>query len=393
MKILLLANTDWFLYRFNHALAHALRRAGAEVVLAGPSGDYSRRFEAEGFLWRPWTVSRRRLLPWQELASLWRLRRLLRREEPDLLHAFTLKVALYAAAVCRPQQRPKLVCSITGLGYLYANDSLKARLLRRLMLTVGRRLLPSHAMIFLNRDDHRELATAGLVGDGRGTVIGGSGVDVDTFTPQPWPEDGPPLVVLPARMLRSKGIEDFVEAAGRLRRQGVDARFALVGDVDADNPEGIPAAQLDAWCRRHGVECWGFRDDMISVYRQAAVVCLPSFYREGVPTVLLEAAACGRPLVTTDMPGCRDAVEDGVSGRLVPPRDVDALGRALADLLADPAACRRMGQTGRRRVVDGFSVQRVVQATLGVYRRCGLVIGDPEGLAEGLAEAPTTSLE
>lgn len=377
MKILLLANTDWFLYRFNGELIRTLRRAGAEVVLAGPPGDYSRRLESEAFPWRPWRVSRRRLLPWQELSSLWCLRRLLRREEPDLVHAFTLKTALYSAAICALPASPPLVCSITGLGFLYASEGFPARLLRRLMLRMGRRLFPPHQLIFLNRDDLSELRGAGLVGAGHGTVIGGSGVDVERFAEQPWPAEGPPLVVLPARMLRSKGVEDFVEAAAALRQGGSAARFALVGDLDGDNPDGIPGPLLEDWCRRSGVEYWGFRDDMISVYRQASIVCLPSYYREGVPTVLLEAAACGRPLVTTDMPGCRDAVQDGIGGRLVPPRDREALAQALAALLASPQDLRRMGRSARQRVKDRFSVQRVVAATLEVYRRCGVDLEMP----------------
>ncbi len=378
VKILLLANSDWFLHRFNGELIRTLHRTGSEVVLAGPRGDYSRRFEAEGLPWRPWRVSRRRLLPWQEMSSLWQLRRLLRRERPDVVHAFTLKTALYSAAVCALPRSPQLVCSITGLGYLYANHGLRAKLLRRLLLILGRRLFPRHQMIFLNRDDFQELRRAGLVAAGRGTVIGGSGVDLQRFSVQPWCDDGPPWVVLPARMLHSKGIEDFVHAAAALRDRGSNARFALVGDLDADSPDGIAGPLLEDWCRRCGVEYWGFRDDMIGVYRRAAIVCLPSFYREGVPTVLLEAAACGRPVVTTDMPGCRDAVQDGVSGRLVPPRDTEALERVLASLLAAPQDLRRMGQAARRRVEERFSVQRVVEATLAVYRRCGFHMDMPE---------------
>lgn len=372
MKVLLLANTDWFLYRFNGELIRSLRRAGAEVVLVGPRGEYSRRFEDEGFRWLHWPIERRRLLPWQELASCWRLRRILQQERPHLVHCFTLKAALYGAAMARAVGVGRIVHSITGLGYLWASNHLRARCLRHLLGIFARRLFPAAEMIFLNRDDHQELAGRGWVGPDRGTVIGGSGVDVEIFGLQPWPDVSPPLAVLPARLLRSKGVETFVQAAGILQRQGVDGRFALVGPLDDDHPDGISESQLRRWCADHGVERWGFRRDMIEVYRQASVVCLPSFYREGVPTVLLEAAACGRPVITTDMPGCRDAVAPGRSGRLVPAKDAEALATALADLLADATACRAMGLAGRRRVIEHFSTQRVVEATFGIYRRLGL---------------------
>lgn len=378
-KVLLLANTDWFLYRFNAHLARRLRALGAEVVLAAPRGDYSRRFEEEGFRWLPLSIERRRVLPWKELETHLQLRRMLRQEQPDWVHGFTLKACLHARAAMRlgPLRRRPTVCSITGLGFLYASRGLKARLLRPVMETVGRRLLPDSELIFLNPDDQREFQRLGLATPDGGTVIAGSGVDVAAFSPQPWEpapgdDDSAPCVVLPARLLLSKGIADFAAAAESLLESGVEARFAVVGSPDPDNPDAVPRAQLDAWRRRGTLELWGFQSNMVEVYRQARVVCLPSFYREGVPTVLLEAAACGRPVVTTDMPGCRDAVDHGVTGLRVPPRNAPALAEALAELLPDAARCRAMGEAGRRFVVERFSVERVVEATLDVYRRIGL---------------------
>lgn len=376
-KVLLVANTDWFLYRFNAHLARRLRDLGVEVVLAAPPGDYSRRFEEEGFRFLPWSIERRRVLPWKELGTHLQIRRLLRREQPDWVHGFTLKACLHlrAATAFGPLRRPT-VCSITGLGFLYASSGLKARLLRPIMETVGRRLLPASELIFLNPEDRREFQRLGLAKPDGGTVIAGSGVDVHVFSPQPWTpqpgeEDLPPCVVLPARLLRSKGVADFASAARRLLECGVEARFAVVGDPDPDNPDAVPRAELDAWKRQGTLELWGFQEDMVDVYRRARIVCLPSFYREGVPTVLLEAAACGRPVVTTDMPGCRDAVDHGVTGLRVPPRNPSELAEALAELLEDTERCRTMGEAGRRFVVEGFSADRVVAATLDVYARMG----------------------
>ena len=184
-------------------------------------------------------------------------------------------------------------------------------------------------------------------------------------TPEP---DGLPLVILPARMLRDKGVEEFVAAARSLKQQGIGARFALVGDPDPENPAAIGEATLRRWHCEGVVEYWGWREDMTAVLRECHLVCLPS-YREGLPKALIEAAASARAIVTCDVPGCRDVVTEGDNGLLVPPRDSAALANALRRLIVDPQLRARMGARGRQRAVAEFSVEHVITDTLSVYRQ------------------------
>ena len=201
-------------------------------------------------------------------------------------------------------------------------------------------------------------------------IIRGSGVDLERFSPAQDRAAAPPIVMLASRMLWDKGIGEFVEAAKRLRVEWTDVRFVLVGGRDEENPTAISADALAEWQRAGVVEWWGQRDDMADVLRQATIVCLPS-YREGLPKVLLEAAACAKPIVATDVPGCRDVVEPGTTGLLVPSHDAAALADALRTLLADPVLCERMGQEARRRVAARFSLAAVQAATLDLYRKLG----------------------
>ncbi len=379
MKILLLANSDWFLHRFCSELAADLRAAGCELVLASPPGELAQRLRAAGYRWRSVQIARRRLAPGTELRTIRDLRALLRDERPDLVHYFTLKAALYgtlAARLMKPERRPALVNSITGLGYLWSQPGLKVGMLRWAAMLAARCLLPRTHVIFLNRDDLEEFRRRSLVTTGRSHLIRGSGVDSERFQPSLEETATAPLIVFVGRLLWSKGVGDFVAAARRLRGEGVDARFMVVGESDTGNPAAVSGADLAAWRREGMAEFRGFEDDVAAVYRRATVVVLPTTYREGVPSVLLEAMACGRPVVATDMPGCREAVVDGDTGLLVPAGDVAALAGALAELVADPSRRRRMGAAGRRRVRELFDVRRVVAETLEVYRQAGGDVAD-----------------
>ena len=200
-------------------------------------------------------------------------------------------------------------------------------------------------------------------------LIRGSGVDTRRFFPQPEPA-GIPLVVLPARMLWDKGIAEFVAAARILRAEGLEARFALVGDNDDQNPASVASSRLNAWEKEAVIEWWGWKEEMEQIYAQAAIVCLPSFYREGVPKALIEAAACGRPLVTTDMPGCREIVRHGENGLLVPVRDDEALAKALRYLVENPSRRSIMGAASRTIAENEFSMELVISQTLAFYQSC-----------------------
>jgi glycosyltransferase involved in cell wall biosynthesis len=371
-KAILVANTDWYLYNFRLALARHLRDQGWEVVLISPAGRFAPLLQQAGFRWLEWNVGRQTLAPWTELNAAWRLLRLYQREGAALVHHFTIKPVLYGTLAARFLRIPVIVNSITGLGYVFLGQDLKARLLRRLVTLIYRLVFasPRCAAIFENDSDRRYFIEQGLIDAERTWLIEGVGIDVNYFTPLPEPDNGgeagkPPVVVLPARMLWDKGVGTLVEAARQLKPR-LTARFVLVGEPDPGNPASIEVETLRDWVDQGLVEWWGWQQDMRAVYSQSHIVTLPSF-GEGVPTVLLEAAACARPIVTTNTPGCRDVVRDGVNGLTVQPNDPTALAEALERLITDPALRGRMGAAGRAFALDRYTSERINNATLAVY--------------------------
>jgi len=257
---------------------------------------------------------------------------------------------------------------VSGLGYSFSGGR-RRWLASRLVSTAYRVALrrPGIRVIFQNTDDLQGFVRAGIIDPLQAVLIRGSGVDLKAF-PQTREPAGPLRVVLPARMLRDKGIVEFAGAARMLRSRGMAAQFLLAGMMDEANPAGISRAELTQLQQESGVEWMGHVADMPALLASAHVVCLPS-YREGLPKALLEACAAGRPIVTTDVPGCRDVVSDGVNGILVPVRDAAALADALQRLLGDAALRARMGDEGRRRAESEFDVNAVVRATLDEYRK------------------------
>ena len=366
MKIVLFANTDWYLYNFRLPLARTLLDAGWEVLLLSPPGKFSHRLTAGGFAWQPIDLSPKGLHPLEELRTLVQLVALYRREKPDLVHHFTIKCVLYGSAAALWAHVPRVVNSITGLGYVFVSRKLAARVLRFGVMLLYRALLRRTMVIFQNPDDRRFFIDKKMVIPRDTRVILGSGVDTTFFTPLPEPA-GEPLVVLPARLLWDKGVGEFVAAAQILKQAGVAARFVLVGASGSDNPAAITSEQVAEWAQAGWVEYWGFSDDIRSVLARSHVVCLPS-YREGLPRILVEAAACGRAMVAADVPGCREVVRDGENGLLVPPRDPSALAAAIQSLIEDPNRRQRMAERSRQIAVERFSIDIVNRETIQCYQ-------------------------
>lgn len=299
-----------------------------------------------------------------------RLRRLVASLHPDLVHCVTLRSILYISFIAILYRRRPLIHHVTGLGSLFSEHTLKHRIAQRVFLILLRLLQwrGSHFYIFQNHNDRKLFQRAGLAPAAETCVVKGSGVDLPDI-PLKAEQEETPLVVFPARMLWEKGVGEFVQAAEKMKAGGHNVRFALVGDWDPDNPRSVPRERLQEWDRQGIVEWWGYQTDMWSVLGRAHIVCLPSRYGEGIPKVLIEAAAVGRPIITTDMPGCRDIVVEEVNGHLVPPGDTARLTQALESLIGDEATRTRMGGEAHRVVQDGFSVEEVVGQVLEVYDR------------------------
>lgn len=366
--IALVAGEDWHFLSHRLGLALAAKAAGFRVLVIVPPGKRTDEIRAHGLEVETVPISRNLSGAWRDLAAVWRIARLCRRHGVALIHAFALKPILVSALAARLAGTPCLTATISGMGYMFISGGVKARLLRGAVLTVFRLLLKRRgtAVIVQNKDDFTAV-TATIATAEQTRLIRGSGVDPQVWSPCPEPEDMPPLAVLPARMLWDKGVGELVEAARLLKARNVPIRLALAGDADPGNPRCIPPEQLQAWAADGLVEWWGHQADMASVWARAHIAVLPS-YREGLPKALLEAASCGRPAVTTDVPGCRELVEDGANGLLVPVREAAPLAEALERLAGSPELRRRLGAEARRRVETEFADHIVHDRIVGLYR-------------------------
>ena len=366
-KLLFVVNVDWFFLSHRLPIALEAQRQGFDVHIATGLTNKLDELRRHGLTVHVLALDRHGTglgNAWMTTLQLWRVLRAVR---PDVVHLVTIKPILLGGLLARLVRVPALVVAVSGLGYVFMSHG-SAAWVRRSLVSVLYKLALTHRnlkVIFQNADDLRSLNEIVHLPAHQVATLRGSGVDLAHFVCWPLPA-GVPVVVLAARLLADKGVFEFVEAAKLLKAQGCPARFVLVGTVDTGNPTSVKQTELDAWVRDGVVEWWGHRSDMAQVLSAAQIVVLPS-YREGLPKVLLEAAACGRPVVTTDVPGCRDAIEPGVTGVLVPVQDALALAKAMNELIKDPVRCERMGTAGRALAEQAFDVRQVVAAHLAIY--------------------------
>lgn len=367
-RLLFVVNVDWFFVSHRLPIALEALRQGYEVHVAAVLTDQREQLQSCGLVVHPLSLRRSSMGPWAELQSFLQIVRLFRSVRPDIVHLVTVKPVVFGGIAARLTRVPAVLAAVSGLGFVFIADGAVARLRRLLVgllyrLALGQRRLK---VVFQNTSDSRTVARIAGLAASQCAIVKGSGVDLHRYRAQALPP-GVPVVMMAARLLVDKGVREFVEAASLSHRAGLAARFCLVGDPDPGNPASVAAAELAAWRQQGIVELWGHRTDMAAVLAQAHIVVLPS-YREGLPKVLVEAAACGRAVVTTDVPGCRDAIQDGVTGVLVPARDAHALADAVRALVSDPLRCERMGRAGRLLAEAEFDVDRVVAEHLSLYR-------------------------
>jgi glycosyltransferase involved in cell wall biosynthesis len=366
-SILFLVASDWYFYCHRLALARRVAAAGYDVHVATPPGRYCGAIEAAGLRHHPIQMVRQGRNPFQDMVTVKRLVDLYRQVEPTLVHHVALKPIVYGSIAAKITKVPAIVNAMPGMGFIFLSDQLVSRLIRPGIKAAFRLLVnaPNSRIILQNLDDRKKWIGWGVMRPDRIVIIPGSGIDTDVFRPNVEPP-GPPLVILPARLLSDKGVGEFVEAARLLRGRGVKARFALVGEGDSGNPASVPPQQLHEWENEGVVELFGWHDDMPKILAESHIVCLPS-YGEGLPKALLEAASCGKPIVATDVPGCRDVVHHGENGLLVPPRQAAPLATALERVIGDADLRRTLGAGGRERVLANFSVETVSAETLRLY--------------------------
>jgi glycosyltransferase involved in cell wall biosynthesis len=371
MKFVLYANTDWYLYNFRLSTALRLQSEGHEVVMLSPPGEYGARFAGHGLRWVQLPMDRSSLNPLREAGVIRQLTRVLRAERPDLLHNFTVKCAIYGAIAARAAGVPAVVNAVAGMGYVFASDRVLARSLRPIVSLLMRGTLggKQSRLILQNPDDADAFVRARLVPQQHIRVIRSSGVNLERFLPiEPFAGPRPLRVLLAARLLWEKGIGEYVEAARQLRAQGRSVEFVIAGSPDPGNPRSVSREQVQSWADEGLVDWRGHVEDMPGLMRSMDVIALPSYYREGVPKSLIEAAACGLAVVTTNLPGCREVVrEDGVDGLHVEPRNARSLADRLALLDDDRAMVRRLGERARANALEHFDEQMVIRRTIEVY--------------------------
>lgn len=369
MKVLFFANTDWYLYNFRLSLVKAVQSLGHDVVVVSPPGRYVNQLMEQGFRWRQLDMERQSLNPLNEFRVLSQLVHIYNDEQPDVVHHFTLKCVMYgmvAALFSRPKTR---VNAITGLGYIFTAKSLKAQVLRPVVWLVMKFLLQSKysKVIVQNRDDYNFLIDSQLVKRPALFLISGSGVNINQFSPVHREGRSDQLTVLMAtRLLIDKGVREYVQAAMQIVANQPQISFLLAGEPDSGNPSSITDEEVSEWKASGAVKLLGHIDQIDQLLKSADIVVLPS-YREGLPRILIEAAAFALPIVTTDAPGCREIVEHGVNGYLVPVKNIDQLQSSIETLLDSPSLRREMGIAGRKKVEEQLDERIVISETLKTY--------------------------
>lgn len=367
-KLAIVVNSPDFFLSHRLAIALAAQKDGWDVHIVSADGKAVDRIIRYGFSHNEIPFSRSGQNPLCELKTLFYLFFTLKNIKPDVVHLVTIKPVLYGGIVARVMGIKGVVAAISGMGTIFISQGFSSKIRRSLVFGFYRLALGSHnqKIIFQNGSDRDKLVELCNVPIHKVVMIRGSGVDLKMYPFMPEP-DGVIIVVLVARLLKDKGVLEFIEAARLLGERNVPVKMRIIGDIDKGNPTSITERELDSFRSIPNIEVLGFRKDVAEQYARSHIACLPS-YREGLPKCLIEAAACGRAVVTTDVPGCRDAVVPDITGLLVPPKNSTALADAIQFLIKNPEKRKKMGMEGRKLAEQEFRIESVVSQHLRIYR-------------------------
>ena len=367
--LLMVVNDPGFFISHRLSLANAAREEGFKVEIATARTDKFESLESAGYTVHEIPFGRKDTNPIKELKTILLLYQLYKKLQPDIVHHITVKPIIYGSFIARLLNLPMVVNAVTGLGYIFSKKTFSTVLFRRMIKYAYLQAIHykySHT-IFQNPDDSDELI--GPHSNERTYLIRGAGVDPDYFTAVKEPDFEPIVIALASRLLWSKGIDDFVKVSKALKEKGVDYRFVLIGAVDPGNPESVPEETLKEWDSENIIEWWGYQSDMRDVFSKVNIITLPTRYREGVPKVLIEAASAKKPIIATDMPGCREIVIHNKNGLLFPMGDVEAFSLAIMKLGNDKSMREEMGAYGRKMVIESFSLHHVIEETFKIYNK------------------------
>lgn len=367
--LMILNDMAWF-WSHRLTLAKAILKEGYGLTLAVENAEDDKKMQDMGIQAHNLRGYDKGFNPLAELLLLFSIYKAIKTTKPDIVHAITLRHAFYAGIAARILRHPQSVFTIAGLGSLFAADSAKAKILRFIAMPVFRFAFRHKGakLIFQNPDDYQIMIDRGAVHADQCVIIKGSGVDLTQFPYTAQPHNDIPIMLFSSRLIAEKGLDDYVEASRILKEKGVKARFLVAGDTAHKNPKNMDPKQVQAWHDERLIEWLGNVDDMPQRLQACDVFILPSYYREGVPKVILEALSTGRPIITTDKPGCRETVDDGVNGFKIPAKDGEAIAEKIETLLADRHMMNAMGAASRKKAENEFSVESVVERTLQCYR-------------------------
>ncbi len=367
-KLIFVVNDAGFFVSHRLPIADAAQKQGYEIhICTPPNKEHEALFASKHFIFHSAPLKRGKRSLIDEIKYLKYLYDLYKDNNFDIIHHVTIKPVLFGGIAARIAKAKSVVSAISGMGYVFIKQGFKAKLIQTLVI-VGYRFAfkqQKHIAIFQNHDDLDLFIDKKIVNKSDTVLIKGSGVDLEIFKPSKTPK--PPItILLPARMLWDKGVGEFVEAAAQVKKQYPNFIFQLAGGVDTENPAAIKEEQLLMWQEKGSIQWLGHCKDMITTIQNAHIVCLPS-YREGLPKALIEAMACAKPIITTDVPGCREVVVNNKNGILVPVKDSHALANAIVLLAKKPRMLDEMGQESRKLAESDFSLTMVVEKTLKLY--------------------------
>lgn len=368
---MLVSNTSWYLYNFRLPLIRDLCARGYDLALVAPRDAYTTLLESEGLTVHGWLVARSSVNPLSEAHALVDLLRIYLREKPDLVHHFTIKACLYGTVAAKGARVYRVINAVTGLGHVFLGTRKRSRFLRTAIKPLYRAAFKARrsTVVFQNAADQEQLIQLGMTDGERARLIRGSGVDIHQFQPL---EDSAGRfhdrlqLLFPSRLIREKGTAELLQACHSLWERGLDIELLVAGELDIGNRSALSHSEIDELQADPRIRCLGHVEDMRALYAATDIVVLPS-WREGLSRALIEAAAMERPIITTDVPGCRDVVDHGRSGILVPLHDASAIELAIRLLLENPELARRFGKAARQKVVAEFQVSLVNESTLNQY--------------------------
>jgi len=376
-KILIVSNWDWVIYNFRLSLARSIREIGHEVIFVCPDGKYIPKLEKEGFRWVEWSLKRRSLNPLQEFKAIWKLARIYEREAPDLVHHDTIKPNLYGPLAAQintwrgvESTPPKMLNSFMGIGFLFS-ERIKAQWLRSLVLPIMRfAMRRDHVFTtFSNEADQQTFLQRGLIDPEYTRVMVSEFVNTEQFRASQSSQTGTDrlVVLMAARLLWDKGVQEFVSAAERVNVDGTMVEFWLAGEPDTETPGFVPRERLRMWDESGMINWLGYRSDMPELLRRADVAVLPTHYNEGLPRFLVEAAATGLPVISTDLVACKRVVDDGTNGYVIPTRSPEHLAEAVERLATDAELRKSMGKASRKKAMEEFAEREVITEWLDLY--------------------------